>query len=41
MRVPLGSTDGEALGLDEEIILAYDLVDVLRSTFGATGGTEL
>ena len=35
LEVTLGSTDGEALGLDEGIILGYDLVEVLGSTLGA------
>ena len=41
MTVPLGSTDGEALGLDEGIILESALGEVLGSTLGATDVTEL
>ena len=41
MEVPLVSTNGEALGLDEGIILGSVLGEVLGSTLGYSDGTEL
>ena len=41
LAVPLGFTDGEAISLDEGIILGYDLGKVLGSTLGSADGNEM
>ena len=41
LAVPLKSTGGEALGLDEIILLGSALGEVLGSTLGASDGTDL
>ena len=41
LAIPLGSTDGEELGLDEVILLGSALGEVLCSTLGIADGTEL
>ena len=41
LAVPLRSTDGEVLGLDEGIILGSSLGEVLDSTLGVADGTEI
>ena len=41
LAVPLKSTGGEALGLDEMILLGSALGEVLGSTLGASDGTDL
>ena len=41
LAVPLGSTDGEVLGLCEGVLICSAVNEVLGSTLGYTGNTVL